>query len=246
VRERGPSPTSATASASKLGRSKPAGAGGARLSRDRAAAPDGLRKRPQQQRARATFDAVLDAAADVITKQGYAAMTTNAIARRAGVSIGSLYQYFPDKTAILVCLLERHIREMQPVIAGGLEALAGPDRPFEDALGDALLRFVAAHDHHGPRLQQVLSEEVPHPPSIQRLRQRLEAGYVAEVARILRERGDLPPARREVAAQLLVVVVEAVTVWLAHSTDRRAYAVEAARMVGAYLRSAPGGSAGPR
>jgi AcrR family transcriptional regulator len=172
-------------------------------------------------------------------------MTTNAVARRAGVSIGSLYQYFPDKTAILVCLLERHIREMQPVIARGLEALAEPGRPLEDGLRETLLRLVAAHDHHGPRLQQVLSEEVPHPPSIQRLRQRLEAGYVTEVARILRGRGEVRLAQPEVVAQLLVVVIEALTVWLAHgaprSTERRAYVDEVARMLGAYLRSAPAG-----
>jgi AcrR family transcriptional regulator len=149
---------------------------------------------------------VLEAAAQVITEQGYAAMTTNAVARRAGVSIGSLYQYFPNKAAILVCLLERHIREMQPVIAKGLEALADPGRPFEDALRDTLLRFVAAHDHHGPRLQQVLSEEVPHPPSIERLRRKLEAGYVTQVAGILRGRGEFPLAQAEIVAQLFVVV----------------------------------------
>jgi AcrR family transcriptional regulator len=216
----------------------------ARLSQDGRDLRDGLRKRPRQERARATFDAVLDAAGEVITERGYAAMTTNAVARRAGVSIGSLYQYFPDKTAILVCLLERHIREMQPVIAKGLEALTEPGRPFEDALRETLLRLVAAHDHHGPRLQQVLSEEVPHPPSIQRLRQRLDAGYVAEVTRILRGRSELRLAHLEVVAQLFVVVVEAVTVWLAHgaprSTERRAYADEVARMLGAYLRSVPG------
>ncbi|HXK12539.1 MAG TPA: TetR/AcrR family transcriptional regulator [Vicinamibacteria bacterium] len=184
---------------------------------------------------------MLEAAAEVITAHGCAAMTTNTVARRAGVSIGSLYQYFPNRAAILVCLLERHIREMQPVVAKGLEELADPDRPFEDALRESLLRFVAAHDHHGPRLQQVLSEEVPHPPSIQRLRQKLEAGYVSQVAGILRGRGELRLAQAEVAAQIVVVVVEAVTVWLAHgaprSTDRRAYADEVARMLGAYLRA---------
>jgi AcrR family transcriptional regulator len=245
VPERRSTLTPPTRSAPGRPRSRTTVGRSARLSRKGREAHDGLRKRPRQERARATFDAVLDAAVEIITEHGYAGMTTNAVARRAGVSIGSLYQYFPDKTAILVCLLERHIREMQPVIARGLEALAEPGRPLEDGLRETLLRLVAAHDHHGPRLQQVLSEEVPHPPSIQRLRQRLEAGYVTEVARILRGRGEVRLAQPEVVAQLLVVVIEALTVWLAHgaprSTERRAYVDEVARMLGAYLRSAPAG-----
>jgi AcrR family transcriptional regulator len=240
------SPTVSTGSAPGSPRARATVGRSARLSREGRDGHEILRKRPRQERARATFDAVLDGAAEVITEHGYAAMTTNAVARRAGISIGSLYQYFPDKTAILVCLLERHIREMQPVIAESLEALAEPTRPLEDALRETVLRLVAAHDHHGPRLQQVLSEEVPHPPSIQRLRQKLEAGYVAEVARILSGHGELRQGQPEVVAQVFVVVVEAVTVWLAHgapgSVDRRAYAGEVARMLGAYLRSAPGGS----
>jgi AcrR family transcriptional regulator len=183
---------------------------------------------------------VLEAAADVITRHGFAAMTTNAIAQRAGVSIGSVYQYFPNKTAILVCLLERHIRQIQPVVASGLAALADPTRPFEDSLRETLLRLVAAHDHHGPRLQQVLSEEVPHPPSIQRLRQKLEGGQVAEVAEALRRRRDVHAESPEIAAQLFVVVAEAMTVWLSHSApasaDRRVYVDEVVRMLGGYLK----------
>ncbi len=185
---------------------------------------------------------MLDAAAEVISRQGFAEMSTNAVARRAGVSIGSLYQYFPNKTAILVCLLERHIRQIQPLVRSGLLALSDRQRPFDEALRETLLGLVAAHDDHGPRLQQVLSEEVPHPPSIQRLRRRLEGDYVAAMADILRRRSDLRAERPGVAAQLLVVVAEAVTVWLAHSApasaDRRLYVDEVVRMLGDYLRSA--------
>jgi AcrR family transcriptional regulator len=66
-----------------------------------------LRKSPRQKRAAATFEAILDAAAHILRKGGGRAMTTNAIAVRAGVSIGSLYQYFPDKQAIVRALVER-------------------------------------------------------------------------------------------------------------------------------------------
>ena len=234
------STSAATVSDGSRPRGRTARSRTAQLRRQRTGEPHtGLRRPPRQARARATFDAVLEAATDVITRTGFAAMTTNAVARRAGVSIGSVYQYFPNKTAILVCLLERHIREVQPLVASGLAALADPARPFGESLREALLRLVEAHDHHGPRLQQVLSEEVPHPPSIQRLRQKLEGGYVAEVTEALRRRRDVHAEQPEIAAQILVVVAEAMTFWLAHaapaSADRRVYVDEVVRMLGGYL-----------
>ena len=67
------------------------------------------RKRPSQARSKATVEAILVAAAQVFRRQGYAGATTDRIAERAGVSVGSLYQYFPNKDAILVALTERHV-----------------------------------------------------------------------------------------------------------------------------------------
>jgi AcrR family transcriptional regulator len=66
------------------------------------------RKQPRQQRSAATVAAIIQAAAYIFRKRGYAATTTNAIAERAGVNIASLYQYFPNKEAILGALLRRH------------------------------------------------------------------------------------------------------------------------------------------
>jgi len=65
------------------------------------------RRQPQQNRARQTVEAVLDAVVRVPKREGVRAVTTNRIAEVAGVSIGSVYQYFPDKQAILVGLYQR-------------------------------------------------------------------------------------------------------------------------------------------
>ena len=67
------------------------------------------RKRPQQDRSRITVEAVLEAAAQVLEADGYDALTTNAVAERAGVSIGTLYQYFPDKAAVVAGLVEAQL-----------------------------------------------------------------------------------------------------------------------------------------
>jgi len=65
------------------------------------------RKKPQQARSGVTYNTILDAAAQVLKAEGYAQATTNTIADRAGVSIGSVYEYFPSKEAIFASLIER-------------------------------------------------------------------------------------------------------------------------------------------
>ena len=88
------------------------------------------RKTPVQARARATHDAILEAAAQVISAGGLVGYNTNAVAERAGVSIGSLYQYFPNKDALMVALIHRQqaqqLHNLQSAVAllrdTGLEA----------------------------------------------------------------------------------------------------------------------------
>jgi AcrR family transcriptional regulator len=67
------------------------------------------RRKPKQPRSRQTVEAILDAVVRILKREGFAAITTNHIAEVAGVSIGSLYQYFPDKRAIFVALHGRHV-----------------------------------------------------------------------------------------------------------------------------------------
>jgi AcrR family transcriptional regulator len=72
-----------------------------------------MRRMPQQTRSQQRVDLILDVAADLFVEIGYGSVTTNAIAERAGISIGSLYRYFPDKDAILHALSSRHYERMQ-------------------------------------------------------------------------------------------------------------------------------------
>jgi AcrR family transcriptional regulator len=102
------------------------------------------RKTPLQARSRATFDAVLTAAAHILETQGLQGFNTNAVADRAGVSIGSLYQYFPSKDAILAALIERRAL----AFAEQLETLtnASTGATLADDLGLLLSQAV---DWHG-------------------------------------------------------------------------------------------------
>lgn len=113
------------------------------------------RKQPQQQRARATYDAILEASARIISKGGLAAFNTNAVASRAGVSIGSLYQYFPDKDAIMAALIERS----QSRQAASLEKAASAAAQAEPVTQVRML-VRAAMQHH--RDDALLASAIDH------------------------------------------------------------------------------------
>jgi AcrR family transcriptional regulator len=81
------------------------------------------RRRPKQARSRATCEAILEAASQIIERDGAAGFNTNRVAERAGVSIGTLYQYFPDKHAVLVAAAEREAARTEPSLARRQKAL---------------------------------------------------------------------------------------------------------------------------
>ena len=85
-------------------------------------AAENTRQLPRQARSRATVDAILEAAAQLLEVVGERGFNTNAVAERAGVSIGSLYRYFPNKRAVLAALARR---EMEANNAFTARALAG-------------------------------------------------------------------------------------------------------------------------
>src|SRR6056297_1930332 len=89
------------------------------------------RKRPRQERSRRLVAKVLDEATRLFSELGYHATTTNHIAEAAGVSVGSLYQYFPNKDALLVVLAERHIAEAAPAFRERLRELESEQPPIE-------------------------------------------------------------------------------------------------------------------
>src|SRR3954470_9305494 len=82
------------------------------------------RKRPRQARSRATVESVLEATARVLVKRGFDGLTTNLVAEAAGVSIGSLYQYFPNKAALVAALIEKHVEETTSLMLAELTRVA--------------------------------------------------------------------------------------------------------------------------
>jgi AcrR family transcriptional regulator len=116
------------------------------------------RKQPRQDRSRATVEALLEATADILTRHGYSRLTTNRIAERAGVNIASLYQYFPDKEALVAELRRRHGTEQRAAVRKALAERRGQD--LESVIRALVSMGVAAHVVN-PELQRVFSEELP-------------------------------------------------------------------------------------
>jgi AcrR family transcriptional regulator len=116
------------------------------------------RKQPQQDRSKVTVEAILEATTHILTEEGYDKANTNRIAERAGISIGSLYQYFPNKESLMAALIEQHSNEMAELVETKLNNLF--DSPLEIVVPELIKAVIAAHAIN-PRLHQVLSEEIP-------------------------------------------------------------------------------------
>jgi AcrR family transcriptional regulator len=126
------------------------------------------RKLPQQERSRVTVEAILEATAHILTEEGYDKANTNRIAERAGISIGSLYQYFPNKESLMAALMEQHSQEIAALVETKLKDLV--DSPLDIAIPELVKAVIAAHAIN-PRLHQVLNEEIPRSERLQQMQQ---------------------------------------------------------------------------
>lgn len=123
------------------------------------------RKQPTQERARATVAAIIKATQRVLVRDGYEATSTNRVAQAAGVSIGSLYQYFPNKEALMVAVMEQHFEEMMGTLQGRLISLMGEPVPV---VARALVHELIEMHRSNPALHRVLIEQVPRMGNLQK------------------------------------------------------------------------------
>jgi AcrR family transcriptional regulator len=167
------------------------------------------RKQASQARSTATVTAIMRATARILVKRGYQATTTNHIAETAGVSVGSLYQYFPNKEAIVAALLDEHLEESQAFLrAGTANAL---EQSLEDASRALIQGLLDAH-RVDPKLHRVFVEELPRISTFERIHQ-LEQETLSLVRAYIEVR--LPEVARkrkiDIVAFVIVHAVEAVT-----------------------------------
>jgi AcrR family transcriptional regulator len=153
--------------------------------------------------------AILEAAAQVFERHGYAAGTTNRIAERAGVSIGTLYQYFPNKDAILVALVHQHLAESTAVLQPHLQRL-NSGAGFDDVLPNIVHAMVAMHAL-APGLHRVLFQETPLPSTLRAGLDRLEDRLVDLTASALAADLHSSPVDPGLSARIVISAIEGLT-----------------------------------
>lgn len=166
------------------------------------------RKLPQQERSKATIEAILTATARILVKEGFDRASTNRIADAAGVSIGSLYQYYPSKEALVAALVEQHTAKMTEEIVGALASVA--HLPLAAAVREMIDLMLRAHAVD-PTLHKVLAEQVPrtgrleHMHDVERKMMDLVSGYLEL------HQDELRVKDFKMAAFVVVTSVEALT-----------------------------------
>jgi AcrR family transcriptional regulator len=204
------------------------------------------RKLPRQARSKATVEAIITAAAQVLVEHGYEGATTARVAERAGVSIGSLYQYFPNKEALVAALIELHADRIVEIIEHALNA------PTTVTLRDGLRAMIrAGTDAHRlrPDLHKILNEQVPRVGQLAKVMD-THRRVAAAIERFLRAHAYEMPAGRDLA--IAAIVVETALEALVHKAviDRRELLRdglverEAFRLIDSYL-SGPAAQAYP-
>jgi len=163
-----------------------------------------MRKAPKQERSRDTVAAILEATARILAQRGWAGLNTNAVAEIAGVSVGSLYQYFPNKLALIEAVRHRHLQEILDV----LRAATAPDTSRRQRVEILVEGMIGLHSRH-PAIHQTLLEEAPRSRESKSVHDAFEAEYLHRYQMLVSSRG--------IAAHVLSAAIAAVV----HDSARR-------------------------
>jgi len=199
-----------------------------------------VRKIASQQRSRATVDALVEATARILVKDGFDKASTNRIADVAGASVGSLYQYFPGKEALVAAVIERHQHEIMQTVRGELAGVL--DQPVEKAMRKLVAAAVKAH-RVDPKLHRVLAEQIPRVGKLEKLERFNGENFTLFRTYLESRRDELLVDDLELASFVCVTSIEALThnAVLHHSRMLSDAAMEAltdevARLVIRYLK----------
>lgn len=166
------------------------------------------RKNASQDRSRGTVDALVEATARILTREGFDKASTNRIAEKAGVSIGSLYQYFPGKEALVAAVIDRHNHKVMQVVRGALAEVAS--LPVDKAVRRIVAVAIEAH-RIDPRLHRVLAEQIPRTVRLENTEAFNREAQGLFLDYLEAHRNELRVADLELAAFLCASSVEAVS-----------------------------------
>lgn len=169
--------------------------------------PSKPQRQPVQDRSRQTVRFILEAAVQVFESHGIAGGTTARIAERAGVSVGTLYQYFPNKQAVLQALGEAHVAEAAERIGDLLRHVADAALPLDQLLRAVVGAALALHADN-PALHRMLYEDGLLTPDLRARVEALGRELAGVVAGLLDHQPEVRPGDRQVMAWFVVETVE--------------------------------------
>lgn len=166
------------------------------------------RKRASQERSRATVDALVEATARILVRDGFDRASTNRIAQEAGVSIGSLYQYYPGKEALVVAVIDRHSRDLMNVVRAAAAQIA--TEPIDIGVRKLVAAAIEAH-RVDARLHRVLAEQIPRTGALEHVE-----AFNRENYRLFRDyleshRAELRDVDLDLSTFVCVTAIEALT-----------------------------------
>lgn len=166
------------------------------------------RKLASQERSRATVDALVEATARILVREGFDKASTNHIAEVAGVGIGSLYQYFPSKEALVAAVIERHNLEIGLTVRGELAELA--TCPLAQGVRKLIAVAVKAHGVD-PKLHRVLAEQIPRVGRLENVEAFNSRNYTLFREYLESRRDEIGTSNLGLASFVCVTTIEALT-----------------------------------
>jgi AcrR family transcriptional regulator len=167
------------------------------------------RKNASQERSRATVDALVEATARILVRKGFDKASTNRIAEVAGVSVGSLYQYFPGKEALVVAVIERHNQEIMQTVRGELADVVS--QPLAQGVRKQLVAVAVKAHRVNPKLHRVLAEQIPRVGKLEKLESFNRENYALFRSYLESRRREIRAVDLDLASFVCVTSIEALT-----------------------------------
>jgi len=151
---------------------------------------------------------LIEATARILVREGFEKASTNRIAQEAGVSIGSLYQYYPSKEALVAAVIDRHNQQRMQVVRDALAEVAA--LPVEKAVRRLVAIAIEAH-RIDPKLHRVLTEQIPRTGRLKNVETFSRETYALVQAYLEAHRHELRAVDPELAAFVCATSIEALT-----------------------------------
>ena len=173
------------------------------------------RKFPRQVRSKAMVEAILKAAAEVFAELGYSRTTTDKIAERAGVSVGSLYQYFPNKGGLIASLYNDHQTKVHAVARNAIQRFSDHSITLEEVLRRYLNELDQVHEAN-PTVIKALERDVICESKVNTGEDELEE--LDRLARLLAKRPDVRDGDAAVISAIMEQAIGHLSLWVLHDT----------------------------